>query len=450
MNLAGRLGYRLLPWQVELLDVALELVEDADGTFRYAYGTVVVHVPRRAGKSLLANALMLAHMVRHRRFRAIYAAQSGIDAVAAWRELWGDIEAAGLDAVFSRRGTAGSEAVLCKPTSSQASFLPLHRRTGHGRASDLIILDEAWAYADERGAEIEQGLLPTQATRPSPQLWVVSAAGDLRSTWFRKWLDRAREAHSLDSGSGIALVEYGAPDGPYDDPATWFRAHPALGHLIRPEFLAGELVRLGAADFERAYLARWMTNVARVIDADVWNKLTAVRTTIPRDAVVSFGLDVSLDRSESSIVAAWHDPSTNRVLVEVVDHRAGTDWLAPRMKELVDKHRPTSTTADGVGPSASVVAEVVGLGVPVVALKTAEYAAACLRFEDLVKSGRLRHRGEYALDFAVASAAKRPAGDGAFMWGRKASAANISALVAATCASWGATNVVKRPTWDIY
>ena len=168
-----------------------------------------------------------------------------------------------------------------------------------------------------------------------------------------------------------------------------------------------------------------------------------------QDVTIALGIDVSLDRSEASIVAAWQNPTDNRVLVEVVDHRPGTEWLAPRVAELVKKHKPHSTTADGVGPSASVVAEIVGLGVPVSALKTAQMAAACLRFEDLVTSTRLQHRGQSPLDFAVASAAKRPAGDGAFLWGRKASAANISALVAATCAVWGATNVVSKPTWGI-
>ena len=49
----------------------------------------------------------------------------------------------------------------------------------HSRFSDLAVIDEAWAFDATRGAELLQGALPTQKTRPGAQIWIVSAAGEV-------------------------------------------------------------------------------------------------------------------------------------------------------------------------------------------------------------------------------------------------------------------------------
>ena len=51
------------------------------------------------------------------------------------------------------------------------------------------------------------------------------------------------------------------------------------------------------------------------------------------------------------------------------------------------------------------------------------------------------HRPQPVLDVAAAVAASRPVGDGAWMWDRQKSPADISPLVAVTGALWDATRV---------
>jgi hypothetical protein len=65
-------------------------------------------------------------------------------------------------------------------------------------------------------------------------------------------------------------------------------------------------------------------------------------------------------------------------------------------------------------------------------------AAAYGQFYDAVMDSQtLRHRRQPELDAALAGAITRDVGDGGRTWGRKASAADISPLVACTLALWG-------------
>jgi hypothetical protein len=65
-----------------------------------------------------------------------------------------------------------------------------------------------------------------------------------------------------------------------------------------------------------------------------------------------------------------------------------------------------------------------------------DMAAACGYFVDVVKRGKLRHRGERELTVALDGAEQRPLGD-AFAWSRRRSGVDICPLVAVCLAAWG-------------
>jgi hypothetical protein len=62
---------------------------------------------------------------------------------------------------------------------------------------------------------------------------------------------------------------------------------------------------------------------------------------------------------------------------------------------------------------------------------------------DAVAQRTLRHLGQPELSDAIAGGVKRPLGD-LWAWSRKSSAVDISPLVAATLALWGASTVPDR------
>ena len=151
----------------------------------------------------------------------------------------------------------------------------------------------------------------------------------------------------------------------------------------------------------------------------------------------AFGVDVSPDRAHASISAAA-GRADGRIHLELVDRRSGTDWIAPRIAELLAKWSPVAITLDPSGPAGSLVTDLTRLPrIPPLLLVTArQYAAACGALFDDVATRRIAHRGQPALDDAVVAARKRSSGD-AWSWSRPSSGVDPSPLIAATLARWG-------------
>jgi hypothetical protein len=149
---------------------------------------------------------------------------------------------------------------------------------------------------------------------------------------------------------------------------------------------------------------------------------------------LTFGVDVGIDRTHGAIVACWAD-TTHRPTLELVAYAPGVSWIAPRLAELVARHRPAAVLAEAGGPVATVVDDAARAGLTIPTLAAREYAAACAAMYDDLTDAAIQHRGDPALDLAAAGTARRPLGD-AWCWGRRTSANDISPLIAATLARW--------------
>jgi hypothetical protein len=276
------------------------------------------------------------------------------------------------------------------------------------------------------------------ATRKNPQVIITSAAGDLRSTWWDSWRKKGITAVDMNADRGIAFFEWMAePESIWDDPEVWKRTHPGVAEgLIPVTFLQDQLEVMTPEDFSRAYLNRPVVNIQSVLTSQI---LRRSRTTenIPAEAQVCFGFDVSIDRGEASIFAAARGKG-GRVLIELIDNRPGTFWLDARIQELVSRHNPRAVVMEKTGPGLSTAQALERQGVTTQQLTTRDYAAACAMFYDgiVAKEPQVFHRGESVFMAAAGSAVKRNTGD-VWVWGRRASAGSISALVAATCAVYG-------------
>jgi hypothetical protein len=132
--------------------------------------------------------------------------------------------------------------------------------------------------------------------------------------------------------------------------------------------------------------------------------------------------------ASGAIVAASWD--AGRAVVEVVEHRRGTAWIADRLTELIDKHQPAAVGLVAGSPAAALVPD---LPDTVVELKAAETVAACATFARAVTDTLVAHLDDPRLDDAVAVARRRFAGDG-WRWSRRDSDGDISPLYAATVA----------------
>jgi hypothetical protein len=430
---AKALGTPLMPWQRQVVDVAME-VDPATGLL--AYSEVDVTTPRQSGKTTLELAVLVHRCRTWPGSRVLYSAQDRIHA----RKKWEDEHVAALlrspyAGEFTPRYQRGDEAVRWANGSIHGITAP-GEKAGHSDVLDVAVVDEAWAHEDAR---LEQGLSPTMVTRAQPQLWVVSTAGTYRSAYLRGKVERgrARIAAGRSAPSSVAYFEWSAlPGSDPADSATWWSCMPALGRTVTESRIRAEFERLELADFCRAYLnwepsaipADWL-----VIGEVQWRALADPRSEVVDP--VAFAADVTPERSHAAIaVAGLRGDGLGHG--EVLDHRPGTGWVVPRLLELQEKWTPCAVVVDDTGPAGSLIAPLEAAGVEVVKPSARGMAHAAGNLFDAVTEATMRYRPRPALDAAVAGAAQRPLGDG-FAWARKGLQVDICPLVALTLARWG-------------
>lgn len=423
---AAEWGHDLMPWQRQVLDVALEVDDDGELVYR----EVVVTVPRQSGKSSLLLPLAVHRCVAWgERQRVIYAAQDRLSAAKKLLQDWQPlVESSPFGELCKFYRANGSEQAAWA-NGSYFDVAATTETSTHGQTLDLSIVDEAFSLRDNR---LEQAFRPAMITRPSAQMWVVSTAGTGDSTYLNGKVDRGRMAVESGATDGVAFFEWSAPDGADPaDPATWWGCMPALGHTVRESVIRAEFLTMDDAEFRRAYLNRWtMAKQSPPIDLGAWAN-TADPSGSPAGRVV-LGVDVAPDRRRASVVAC--DGS----VVELVRNGAIVDELASAVAEMCDRNRDIDGVwLDPAGPAGSLVPDLDRAGVTVHTVSARELGQACAAIHDAVVSGRIRHRPDPRLTTALGAAGKRSLGD-LWLWNRSSTLADITPAVAMTLAHHGA------------
>ena len=427
-------GYELMPWQRQVLDVALEIDPK---TGRLVYREVRLTVPRQSGKTTLLLSLMTHRCIGFgERQRVVFTMQTRQDARAKLFEDYKPVlEASPLGERLHFREGNGHERISF-PNGSLWGLTSSGEKSGHGPTVDLGVLDEAFAQEDDR---FEQALKPSMITRGSAQFWVVSTMGTNASTYFNHKVDAGRLAAEQGLDEGVAYFEWSA--GEDEDPAshdTWFRCMPALGITVPVEAVQADFNSMKLDEFKRAYLnikhdkgkaAEWkVISEAQYLDAlDLDGRISP-------NSKLTFGVDVSPDRSRAAIAVAG-DRKGGGVQVEVVEAQGGVSWVVERLhRTFIKQGRRFDTVAiDPKSGAASMIDELALKGVPVTQVKMDAHARYAAGVFDGFSEGGLWHRGQVELTDAVAGARKRTYGD-QWLWDRRTPSTDITPLVAATLA----------------
>jgi hypothetical protein len=421
----------LIPWQRRVADVAGE--RDPD-TGRLAYSTVVVIAPRRAGKSMLMLSRGLANM-RARSARGLYLSAHREAAARMWRDDWfPTIEDAPLGRFTRLVWGNGQEAVRWRPGLGPSTFrlIAASGAAIRSAASRLVIIDEARDISPERGADLEGAAFPTRATiTGGAQTWILSSAGDASSVWLARWRDMGRAAVAAGKTNRLAYFEYAAPaDADPDDEATWWQAHPGLGHQVDLEALRDDFELMTPDQFRCEYLGWWPESLADSTLIDAWAAAPAVAQLV--DPVV-FAVEVDEDRTTASIVAVG-TAEGGRLAVELVEHRPHGPWVAPRLMELCERWDPIALTFDAGGPAAALTPDLANVPTRIMPLQTREATAAAGAFYDaVVHTGGICRVADVELDAAIAAGRRRRSA-GAWLFDRRT--AGAGPLIAATLAVW--------------
>lgn len=458
-DLASEAGLELDPEQRLALDTLL--AEDEHGNWAALENAIVE--PRQNGKTVDLQVITLHDLFIVESRLVIWSAHLFPTAQEAFRDL--DNIIAGTPQ-FSRRvkrvSRANGEEGFEFFGDRRLHFRARSKTGGRGLSGDTVILDEAFAL----GAAEMGSLLPTLSARPNPHVYYASSAGLVSSGLLRNIRDRGRKDTPDPS---LAYIEWCADDGEcaradcdhrpgiegclLDDQDRWLQANPAVERgRITLVYLNAERRALPPEEFARERLGWWDEPVegAGGIPEDAW--VDCGDRTAELGEPVALGVDVSPGHLSGAIVACGGP-------VHVVDHRAGTSWIVPRLTELLDQHDVTAIVLDPASPAAALIPDLEAAGFVIrtsktpdgmiVLLEGREQTSACEGMLRAVVDRTFIHRDELALNTAVAGASRRQVGD-SWKWSRRDSS-DISPLVAATNARYQWTQYVPPDAEpDIY
>jgi phage terminase large subunit-like protein len=245
-EVAEALGLELLPWQRQVVDVALEHERG-----RLAYRDVVVSVPRQAGKSVLLLTVIV-HRLLASHCAAVYGAQSRLEArqkmLLDW---WPMIRRSSLSKLFDVSRATGQESLYALGgTGSRCRVISADETAAHGVTVNLGVLDEAWSLNETA----EQAVRPALVTRSNAQFWVCSTAGTAKSLWWREKVETGRQAVEAGRTSGLCYFEWSAESGAdLTDPALLREFHPAIDRTIAIDTILSDIAAMPPAEAARAY-----------------------------------------------------------------------------------------------------------------------------------------------------------------------------------------------------
>lgn len=430
MSFAAEAGLFLDPWQQDVLRGSMGVLPGG----KWAARSVGLLVPRQNGKGAVLEARELFGMFVLKERLIIHSAHkfdTSQDHFLRMRTLIdGNRDLARhVKSVYTANGKESIEL-------RDGCRLKFKARTisggGRGFSCDCLVLDEAMILPEQSVA----AMLPTQGARPNPQTWFTSSSGLPDSAALWRIVKNGRQ-----KAKRLAYFEWGSETGvDPSDPAVWRAANPGMGYRLPLDEFEMQQQQLPPEEFAREYLGVWDEQADGSPFPDgSWERCEAV---VDIAGPPSFALEVAEDRSWSCVAAAGRS-SDGTMVVDAAEYRPGVDWVVGRLAELARRRRESSVVVQPTSAAGALIADLVAARVRVVQAKAVDYAQACGVFFDLVVSGGLAHLGQPHLDVNVAGAHRRPSSD-AWVWDRRRSGLDISPLVAATLAVWGASQPPAR------
>jgi hypothetical protein len=365
--------------------------------------------------------------------------------------------------IINNNGDEGFERL---DTGQRIRFLARSKGSGRGFTATTQIVDESFAYTELH----QDALAPTTIAVENDQTIYMSTPPLSGESAVPMYTLRARADAGGDSSLGYrdwglggwlehidadmaALHDVQQVD--VDDHRLWAQCVPALGGRVSMAKLEVIRRKLGRESFAREVLGMWPMPVSEhraddVIPEHMWDAVSDPSSLM--DGPPVFALDMPWDRS-SVVIAAGGIRGDGKHHVEIVEQRSGTFWVTEWLRERIAKWQPFAVLMDGVGPVASMLAEIQPLveesGIDFVKVQGPEMTRACGEFYRDVREDNLRHTGQPLLNSALKGAVRSDHGD-VWRWDRKDSSCDISPVVAATLADHGATLYADSGAFNIW
>lgn len=464
------LKIQLYPWQEWLAIHALEIEGDINGEWNFRYRNVLVLVARQNGKTTFLQVLTLFFMVVLKVPLVLGTAQSLPISERIMFETLELAQACPKIAHTITKVSRSNGAKSFKTAHSEYVCRPSDEKAARGLSADLAIMDEIREHTDDGAwASISK----TTIAKPNAQIWAITSAGDSKSLMLNRLRTNAHIA--IGDPDGIAgamdksipieseyadnfgIFEWSAePNCEMTDPRAWQQANPALGYgLLTERAIKSALATDGERAFRTEVLCQWVeSRNPNPFGQDAWEQAKDENSQIVGKPY--FGIDVSKNRDYTAI-SVCGKRSDGSLHTEVVEYRLGVGWALDWLRKRVTQYDGLTI---GLQERGSVVSGYIdefkaidGLHVVPIAGKHLTDATGAWYdgvMAHTVDSGKQKvwHIGQDLLTQAVDGADRKMFNDGAFLFDRNKSVADISPIQSCIMA-YGAFSLEKDLKNDI-
>lgn len=436
-DLCDAYGLVLDEWQQNVLRASLG--ETSEG--KWAATRVGLSVPRQNGKTALFEARELAGLLLFGEELILHSAHlvptalEGFQRIKSYFENYDD-----LGKKVRRIREANGEQGIEMMNGQRLKFMARSKGGGRGFSADALLLDECQELSDQTWAAI----LPTTSARENPQIWLAGTPpgpndnGEVFARFRKTALEGKDKRLCWQEWSISGNVDL-------DARANWRQANPAYGLRITADHIQDERNSMEDATFARERLGMWASDEQlAVVPAELWNGLRV--DGAPSVPVASYGIDMNPERTVATVaVGLVSEGSVHLELAETGDVSNSTDALVEWLVKRAGKRIPV--VMDAYSPVRSLEPILKRRGVRVFALSGNELMQACGGFYDAAtKDASLTHFDQPQLNASLAGAKKAALGDaGGWKWSRKTLDVDLTPVVSATCAHFGAVKFAKPP-----
>lgn len=433
------LGITFDDWQQGASQLILS--KSANGQYATTVGGVTASIPRQVGKTFFIGWIAFALCIIQRGLTVVWTAHRASTADETFKGMKSMAASSLMGPHIERIADNGSEQVIEFRNGSRVVFGARERGFGRGFTKlDVVVFDEAQILT-ERAIE---DMVPAQ--NASANALTIMIGTPPRPIDPSEVFEDARRAALAGEAPDSLYIEFSADrDADITDRKQWRTANPSYPGRTNESAMLRMLRKLSADSFKREALGIWdeMDAHRSAIPAAAWKEL-AIDTVPSEWPLAAIGLDMNPERTHLSIAVAAFGPE--HVHVELVPFddlgsKAVVDWVYERAKRRIP------VVIDAYSPARSLEGELKKRGCLVRVMGAAELSQACGGLYDAVMVDEsITHFGQEALDKSLAGATKENFGPaGAWKWNRKSLDVDLSPLMAATAAHFGAVKFGKKP-----
>lgn len=436
--------FRLLMWQ-KLFILALFAV-GADGlrVIRWA----LLGVPKKNGKTELAAALALYFMVGDGEPAPLVVCAAASDDQA--------------DLVFNAARTMAEmsptlseilepferEILFRDGTPGKIRRVAAAAGTNDGPSISVVIIDELHEWVGTKGENVWNVLTNAGGAREQPLVLQITTAGFDQETICYRQYEHGKAVAEGKVADPRYLFHWIEPPEKADwkDPATWAKANPSWGVVMREEFYADQITKKPENVFKRYFLNQWTSAAERWIPMEVWDE-NAGPAIIEEGAEVWVAVDGAAKRDTTAVITVARDGEGGfHVVADVFEPPGDGGVIDPglveeHVRELTHRYDVREIAFDPAlyFRSAQLLAEE---GLPMVEFPQTHNrmcpAAQCLF--DAVMEHRLHHGGDRMLRAHADAAVARQVGyNGGWRLDKVKATQHIDAVVALAMAVMRAT-----------